>query len=77
VGIDGDKTVITMRETALDAILRLLSSQKIEWVIIEGYKARSFPRIVIGDLIADNCVLSNPTIQEVLESLDHFQKFDA
>ena len=76
VGIDKDKTVISLRETAPDIILRILSTQQIDFVIIEGYKTKSFPKIVIGDLKTENAVLFNPTIREVVASLHLFQNYD-
>jgi molybdopterin synthase catalytic subunit len=76
VGIDREKAVISMRETPPDTILRILSSQQIDFVIIEGFKKESFPKIVIGDLKTENAVLFNPTIHEVVASLHLFQNYD-
>jgi molybdopterin-guanine dinucleotide biosynthesis protein MobB len=74
-GIDASKAVISIREAELDDILRFLDDQKMDFVIIEGYKQRPFPRIVIGDLETDHRVLTNPTPREVVESLNLFQNF--
>jgi molybdopterin synthase catalytic subunit len=76
VGIDKDKAVISLRETAPDVILRILSAQQIDFVIIEGYKTESFPKIVIGDLKAENAVLFNPTTHDVVASLHLFKNYD-
>jgi molybdopterin-guanine dinucleotide biosynthesis protein MobB len=74
-GIDESKTVISMRTTVLDDVLEMLSDQKIDFAIIEGFKQRSFPKIVLGDLAVDHCILSNPTTDEVVASLNLFQNF--
>lgn len=74
VGIDADKAVIATRRNSLDDILLTLSGKGIEFTVIEGFKQRSFPKIVIGDLTIENCVLSNPSIQNVLNSLDRFEE---
>jgi len=74
-GIDAGKTVISMRTTVLDDVLRMLSDQNIDFAIIEGFKQRSFPKIVLGDLAVDHCILSNPTTDEVVASLNLFQNF--
>ena len=76
VGIDTDKSVMTIRENTLEEILFLLSEQDINFVIVEGYKQRSFPKIVIGDLIIENCILVNPSIEEVINSLPMFEDFN-
>ena len=75
VGIDADKTVIALRNNQLDDILRMLFLQRIDYTVIEGYKQRSFPKIVIGNLIVDRCILNNPTVDEVIKSLYHFEDF--
>ena len=41
----------------------MLFSQGIDFAIIEGFKQRTFPKIVIGNLTAENCVLSNPPVR--------------
>jgi len=75
VGIDGHKTVATQRTTSLDEVLVLLSCAGIDYTIIEGFKTRAFPKIVIGDLTVDNCVASDPTVDEVLSLLPRFEDF--
>jgi molybdopterin-guanine dinucleotide biosynthesis protein MobB len=74
-GMDAGKTVISMRTNVLDDVLRMLSDQNIDFAIIEGFKQRSFPKIVLGDLTVDHCILSNPTTDEVVASLNLFQNF--
>jgi molybdopterin-guanine dinucleotide biosynthesis protein MobB len=75
VGIDSKKAVIAMRKNALDDVLRMLLDQGMDFAIIEGFKNRSFPKIVIGGLTADTCIFTNPTINDVIASLNLFENF--
>ena len=75
VGIDDQKSVATIRKNTLDEALRMLHYQGMDFVIIEGFKQRSFPKIVIGDLKTDNCILTNPLVKDVVASLDRFEDF--
>ena len=75
VGIDAHKSVAAIRNNSLESALRLLFDQGMNFAIIEGFKQRAFPRIVIGDLKTDQCVLTNPSPDEVLASLDAFEDF--
>lgn len=74
-GIDADKAVIALRNTSLDAMLALLKGQGMDFVIIEGFKQRSFKKIVIGDLQVEGCILHNPTIHDVVASIDRFDTY--
>ena len=74
-GIDAQKSVVVIRKNTLEAILQLLSHQEIDFAVIEGFKELSFPKIVIGDLIVGKCVLRNPTVDEVMDSLALFEDF--
>ena len=75
VGIDSHKAVAVIRKPGLEDILTILFNQGIAFAIIEGFKQRTFPKIVIGSLTAGNCILSNPSINEVITSLDLFENF--
>jgi molybdopterin-guanine dinucleotide biosynthesis protein MobB len=75
VGIDFHKAVVTMRKNALDDVLGMLLDRGMDFAIIEGFKQRSFPKIVIGSLTADNCILTNPTVNETIASLNLFENF--
>jgi molybdopterin-guanine dinucleotide biosynthesis protein MobB len=74
-GIDADKAVVSLRNTSLDAMLALLKGQGMDFVIIEGFKQRSFKKIVIGDLQVEGCILHNPTIHDVVASIDRFDTY--
>jgi len=71
-GIDGKKAVITLRDNSLDALLELMKGQGMDFVIIEGFKQRSFKKIVIGDLQVEGCILRNPTVEDVVASIGRF-----
>jgi len=75
VGIDADKTVVALHTNNLDEILSMLFAERMDFVIIEGFKTRPFPKIVMGDLDIGNCVLRNPTTGQVIESLEVFEDF--
>jgi molybdopterin-guanine dinucleotide biosynthesis protein MobB len=75
VGIDSHKAVVAFRSNALEDILGMLFDQGMDFAIIEGFKQRSFPKIVIGSLPADKCVLSNPGVSDVIASLSLFENF--
>jgi len=76
VGIDAHKSVAAIRNNSLESMLQLLFNQGINFTIIEGFKQRTFPRIVIGDLETDHCVLANPGTDEVLASINAFEDFN-
>jgi molybdopterin-guanine dinucleotide biosynthesis protein MobB len=75
VGIDADKSVVAIRKNSLESALQILFDQGMNFAIIEGFKQRAFPRIVIGDLETDHCVLTNPCPDEVIALLDAFEDF--
>jgi molybdopterin-guanine dinucleotide biosynthesis protein MobB len=75
VGIDSEKAVAAIRKITLDDVLGMLLDQGMDFAIIEGFKQRSFPKIVIGSLTADTCILTNPAVTEVITSLNLFENF--
>jgi molybdopterin-guanine dinucleotide biosynthesis protein MobB len=75
VGIDADKSVVAIRMNSLMSTLRILYNQDIKFAIIEGFKQHAFPRIVIGDLETDNSILTNPSPDQVITSIDSFEDF--
>ena len=74
-GIDAHKTVSALHNTNLDKILDYYVATGIHFAVIEGYKQRSFAKIVIGTLEIDRCILNNPSIEEVIQSLDQFDEY--
>jgi molybdopterin-guanine dinucleotide biosynthesis protein MobB len=76
IGIDAHKSVAAIRKNTLDDALHLLVDQGMDFAIIEGFKQRSFPKIVIGDLTVDRCILTNPATDEVIASLNLFEDFN-
>jgi molybdopterin-guanine dinucleotide biosynthesis protein MobB len=75
VGIDSHKSVAVLQNNSLESILDLLANKKIDYVVIEGFKQKPFPKIVIGNLTIDHCVLTNPDIETVIASLDLFADY--
>lgn len=76
VGMDSHKSVVVIRKNTLEDILPLLSNLDMDFVVIEGFKRLSFSKIVIGDLDVNKKILTNPTINEVIDSLALFEDFD-
>ena len=72
-GVDEEKSVVVRRENDLNSTLDLLCNAGIEYAILEGFKSRPFPRVVIGDLESENVVLRNPSVEEVIAALDRFE----
>jgi molybdopterin-guanine dinucleotide biosynthesis protein MobB len=75
VGIDSHKAIAAIRKNTLEDVLNMLFSQGIDFAVVEGFKQRSYPKIVIGSITGENCILSNPTVNEVIRSLDLFENF--
>jgi len=74
-GIDAGKSVVAFHSPDLDAMLRLFKQQGIDFAIIEGFKTRHFPKIVIGDLPDATCILRNPTVDLVISALSRFEDY--
>jgi molybdopterin-guanine dinucleotide biosynthesis protein MobB len=75
VGIDAHKSVVALQNNSLDAMLALLKGQDMDFVIIEGFKERSFKKIVIGDLQIEGCILKNPAVDDVTASIGRFDTY--
>jgi molybdopterin-guanine dinucleotide biosynthesis protein MobB len=75
VGIDSHKAIAALRKNTLEDMLDMLYTQGIDFAVVEGFKQRTFPKIVIGSLTTKNCILSNPSVNEVIMSLDLFENF--
>ena len=75
IGIDAQKSVVAIHNNSLDAMISIVCNQGIDFVIIEGFKTRTFPKIVIGDLSSEPCVLRNPTTAQVVASLPLFEDY--
>jgi molybdopterin-guanine dinucleotide biosynthesis protein MobB len=75
VGIDSHKSVVALQNNSLDAMLALLKEKDMDFVIIEGYKERSFKKIVIGDLQIEGCILRNPAVDDVMVSIGRFDTY--
>jgi len=74
-GVDEDKSVLIRRENDLDSTLEILCNAGVEYAILEGFKTRLFPRVVIGDLESENVILRNPSVDEVLAALPEFEDY--
>ncbi|GAB7016570.1 molybdopterin-guanine dinucleotide biosynthesis protein B [Methanogenium cariaci] len=74
IGTDPEKAIAAIRNGSLHDMLNLLSDQGVEYTIIEGHKAESFQKVVIGDLEIEGCVLRNPRPEDVLTHISEFSE---
>jgi molybdopterin-guanine dinucleotide biosynthesis protein MobB len=74
-GIDAHKTVMAIQNNILDETLWAYLAYGIDFAVIEGYKEREYAKIVIGSLEVDRCILKNPTLREVMLSIQCFDDF--
>jgi molybdopterin synthase catalytic subunit len=74
-GIDQGKILITLKGTSLTDVLDFLAGQGVAVAVIEGYKGSSLPKIVIGNLEAEGCVLRDPVPGDVIPVLDRFPEY--
>jgi molybdopterin synthase catalytic subunit len=74
-GIDGHKSVVAIQNNSLDEMLTLMKNQGMDFTIIEGFKQRSFKKIVIGDLQIEGCILRDPAVDDVVASIDRFDTY--
>ena len=74
-GVDEEKSVLVRRENDLDSTLEFFCNAGVEYAILEGFKTRLFPRVVIGDLESENVILRNPSVDEVLAALLEFEDY--
>jgi molybdopterin-guanine dinucleotide biosynthesis protein MobB len=75
IGIDAHKSVVVIRNNELEVALKLLAGQGMDYTVIEGFKQYPFPKIVIGSLEIEKCVLNNPSVNQVVTNLDLFEDF--
>lgn len=74
-GIDSDKAMVAIHKNEFSKILDLFSDSGIEYAIIEGFKDEGFKKIVKGELQIENCIMRNPEVDEVIDSLELFDDY--
>jgi hypothetical protein len=75
-GVDSEKTMMVARETSLEETLVRLCDAGMQFAIVEGFNARPYPKIVIGDREGTQMVLiTDPSVDEVINRLDEFEEF--
>jgi molybdopterin-guanine dinucleotide biosynthesis protein MobB len=76
VGIDPEKTVSVIHETDLGRTLRMLCDMGIRYAVVEGFKSKPFPKVLIGSLPgATGVILENPDIMDVIASIASFTEY--
>jgi molybdopterin synthase catalytic subunit len=72
-GIDARKSVLLLQENNLERILELLCDAGMQYAVIEGFKEKAYPKIVIGKVPgAEHIILEDPLVDDVLAHLDEF-----
>ena len=74
-GIDREKTLITLGSTSLADALDILAGQGVAIAVVEGYKESPLPKIVIGDIDLEGCILRNPDPEDVIRCLVKFPDY--
>jgi molybdopterin synthase catalytic subunit len=74
-GIDLEKTIVTLRGTSVTDALDILAGQGVAFAIVEGFKGSLWPKIVIGDLEAEGCILRNPAPEDVIQAFGRFPDY--
>ncbi|WP_321504745.1 molybdopterin-guanine dinucleotide biosynthesis protein B [uncultured Methanoregula sp.] len=75
VGIDATKSVVAINKNSLEDALKFLAGQGMDYTVIEGFKQYPFSKIVIGSLETEKCVLTNPTVNQVIINLELFEDY--
>jgi molybdopterin-guanine dinucleotide biosynthesis protein MobB len=75
-GIDSEKMMMVAKETSLEETLVRLCDAGMQFAIVEGFKARPDPKIVIGEGgDTQNVLMTDPSVDEVVQRLDEFEEF--
>lgn len=73
-GIDAEKTVITLRDTDVYRILDFYAWMGYDYAVVEGFKEEGFSCAILGDLSAEHCILTNPSVDELFAARDLFDE---
>jgi molybdopterin-guanine dinucleotide biosynthesis protein MobB len=74
-GIDGEKTVMSLRVTDVYDILDFYAWKGYDYVVIEGFKEEGFSCVVLGDFVAEHVILRNVEVDKVFAVRDRFQVY--
>jgi len=73
VGIDSRQSVLLLQENNLERVLELLCDTGIQYAVVEGFKEKPYPKILIGNVPgAEHVILEDPLVKDVLEHLEGF-----
>jgi molybdopterin-guanine dinucleotide biosynthesis protein MobB len=75
-GIDSEKMIMVAKETSLDETLVQLCNAGMQFAIVEGFKAKPYLKILIGEGEGtQNVLMTDPSVDEVVQRLDEFEEF--
>ncbi|WP_052418822.1 molybdenum cofactor biosynthesis protein MoaE [Methanolacinia paynteri] len=65
-------TIVAIKDADLSGTLDLFSDSGIFYAIILGFEGLNYKKAIFGDLDAENCILKDPSADEIIEALDKF-----
>jgi molybdopterin-guanine dinucleotide biosynthesis protein MobB len=72
-GIDAQKSVLILQENHLEQVLAIFCDSGVEYAVVEGFKERPYPKVIIGDVPgAEKILLRDPSVEDVLAHLVEF-----
>jgi len=74
-GIDSEKASVTVAAGTCESTLEYLADCGMKYAIIEGFKEKTYGKIVLGDLEIERALMRNPTVDEVAASLGKFDDY--
>jgi len=74
-GIDSEKSVTILRGRGLIAALDAAADRGADFCIIEGYKNSPIPGVALGDHIGAPDLLRDPSVEEIIRTLDRFPRW--
>ncbi len=75
-GIDTKKMLMVAKETGLEETLVRLCDAGMQFAIVEGFKTRPYPKIVVGEGEGtQNVLMTSPSADEVVQRLGEFEEF--
>ena len=70
--VHDEGTIVAIKDGDLSGTLDLFSDSGIFYAIILGFEGLNYKKVIFGNFEAENCILKDPSADEIIEALDRF-----